>query len=277
VDVVEIPLAKLRLAEWNANRPSDELVRKLKRSIERFGVVANLVVRRHPTRRGAFEVLSGNHRLELYRELGLESTACVIVDVDDARARLLAVALNRGGSDDPIAYSELIRDVIAGLGDRSELEDLLPETDDSIDAALARLEALPPAVPRDDRYPLLDTMRLGFKLEAALACRRRKLALTAGDSVAELAWWYGHVFARARPLAGARLELADYVDLDDAHTDLELAFAGGERVISIVGTAKRALSSRVSMAAKTAGAELERLALDEHDGLVFGSWRSTTT
>jgi hypothetical protein len=275
VEVRAVRLDRLRPAEWNSNRPGPELVRKLRRSIERFGLVSNLVVRKHPTRRGAFEVLSGNHRLELLRELGFDEAPVVVVDVDDARARLLAVALNRGGSDDPIAYAKLVADVIDALGSTDELEELLPVTAETLEAALARLEELPPPVPRDDAYPLLDTWALGFKLEAALACRRRSAALALGEEREALGWWYGHVFDRVHVGAGV-LEAVDFVDFDDTRgADLELVFAApGERVLAFVGTAKRALSAHVRKAA-AGRAELELLALDEHDDLVFGSWRAT--
>jgi hypothetical protein len=277
VDVRAIPLGKLRAAEWNANRPGPELVRKLRRSLERFGLVSNLVVRKHPTRRGSFEVLSGNHRLELLLELGFDEAPCVVVDVDDARARLLAVTLNRGGENDPQAYAQLIADVVDALGSSDELIELLPETAESLDVALARLEALPAPAPQAGRYPLVSTWKLGFKLEAALACRRRDVALAAGEDAEALAWWYGHAFARASIADGDGSYFADFVDLDDAGVDLARVFrGGGEFVLALAGTSRRSMSAAVRKAAKAVGGELEVLAIDEHDDVVFGSWRSTS-
>src|SRR6266487_4544927 len=61
----QLPLARLLEADWNANRVSPSLLAKIRRSIERFGVVENLVARPHPKLKGSFEVLSGNHRLRI--------------------------------------------------------------------------------------------------------------------------------------------------------------------------------------------------------------------
>jgi ParB-like chromosome segregation protein Spo0J len=152
----QIPLARLVEAEWNSNRVSAELMEKLRRSLQEFGVVENLVARRHPTRRGRFEVLSGNHRLRLLVELGFESAPVVVVALDDARARLLAQTLNRTrGKDDPQRYARVLEEILFEL-DVSEVVALLPETEATIDQVLRELAGdpegeqalLPPAEPR---------------------------------------------------------------------------------------------------------------------------------
>jgi ParB-like chromosome segregation protein Spo0J len=85
-----IPIELLVEADWNANRVSAGTLRKIRRSLEEFGMVENLVVRAHPDTSGVYEVLSGNHRLRLLRELGHRNAPVVVVELDDAGARLLA-------------------------------------------------------------------------------------------------------------------------------------------------------------------------------------------
>jgi DNA modification methylase len=157
METTEIRLECLRPADWNANHVPAAVRAKIRRSIERYGLVENLVARPHPEDEGAFELLSGNHRLPILRELGYESAPVVVVELDDARARLLAQTLNRTrGRDDPQAYGELLERILADL-EVSEVVELLPETEATIDQVLRELggageqaEALlePPAEPQ---------------------------------------------------------------------------------------------------------------------------------
>src|SRR5438874_13112694 len=90
MELWSIPLALLIEAPWNANRMPAPLLAKLRRSVSEFGLVENLVARPHPHRPDLYEVLSGNQRLRVYRELDLDCAPVVVVDLDDAKARLLA-------------------------------------------------------------------------------------------------------------------------------------------------------------------------------------------
>ena len=59
MEVVDIPVNLLTMAEWNPNRLSAGMEEKLENSLRRYGVVQNLVVRRAGER---YEILGGNHR-----------------------------------------------------------------------------------------------------------------------------------------------------------------------------------------------------------------------
>jgi DNA modification methylase len=154
----EIPIDLLVEADWNANHVPPALLAKLRHSLERFGVVENLVARPHPERTGCFEVLSGNHRLRLLRELGYASAPVVVLELDDARARLLAQTLNRTrGSDDPQRYAAALERILEEF-DAATVAEYLPESEATIERHLRdygtrEAESLgsplvPPAEPR---------------------------------------------------------------------------------------------------------------------------------
>ena len=76
--IVELRLACLHPAYWNPNILTAPKRSKLKSSIETFDIVENMVVR--PLDGETYEVLSGNQRLEIYREMGLEAAPCVVLE-----------------------------------------------------------------------------------------------------------------------------------------------------------------------------------------------------
>jgi ParB family chromosome partitioning protein len=135
MQVTDLLLGQLKEAPWNPNRMDEVMRHRLRESIQRYGLVENLVVR--PACDGAYEVLGGNQRLQVLQELGHRTAPCVVVDLDDAQARLLSQALNRiEGEDDLGLRAELLREVLAGVP-QEQVMALLPETPQSLAAATA--------------------------------------------------------------------------------------------------------------------------------------------
>lgn len=130
-----IPIADLRPAPWNTNVVPKRMLEKIRRSLRRF---ENLVVREIPGEPG-YEVISGNHRLQLLREESIDKVPCVVVAATDAQARLLATALNRtrGTKDDPEAYRAALDAMLDEMSAR-EITELLPESEASIERIVAR-------------------------------------------------------------------------------------------------------------------------------------------
>ncbi|MFC2000144.1 ParB/RepB/Spo0J family partition protein [Chloroflexota bacterium] len=126
MQVVEISLHNLREAPWNPNQMDEAMLARLVRSIKRYGVVENLVVRPLPDR--DYEVLNGNQRLKVLSDLDIEMVPCVVMELGDAHARLLAQALNSiEGQDDLGLRAELLRQVLDVVPE-SEVLSILPET-----------------------------------------------------------------------------------------------------------------------------------------------------
>ncbi|MEE9249124.1 MAG: ParB N-terminal domain-containing protein [Dehalococcoidia bacterium] len=129
--VVELHLTLLREAPWNSNRMDQAMVSRLRESIKRYGLLGVLVVRRMGE---LYEVLSGNQRLAVLNDLDYESAPCVVVDLDDAQARLLSQALNHiQGEDDLGLRAELLQEVLGKISEREVLA-VLPDSADSLKA-----------------------------------------------------------------------------------------------------------------------------------------------
>jgi len=125
MEMCELPIEVLKEATWNVNQVQESMMQRLRVTIGKYGLVQNLVVRKIAN---DYEVLSGNHRLKLLRELNVKKVPCAIVEVNDAQARLLAQALNHVHGDDDLGLrAELIRGVMNVLPE-DEVLAILPDT-----------------------------------------------------------------------------------------------------------------------------------------------------
>jgi ParB family chromosome partitioning protein len=130
--VNDLPLHQLREAVWNPNRMDGTMLSRLRESVRRFGLMSNLAVR--PLAGECYEVLSGNQRLQVLRELGFTEAPCVVVHLDDVSSRLLAQVLNRvQGEDDLGLKAELIQEVLREVPQQEVLR-LIPETAETLSA-----------------------------------------------------------------------------------------------------------------------------------------------
>ena len=124
--VIDLPVESLKEAPWNPNKMDAAMTARLRTSLTRFGILQNLVVR-HMTD-GSYEVLGGNQRLRLLKELEYLTVPCVVVELDDAGARLLAQALNRvQGEDDLVLKAESLKKILESISQTDVIE-LIPET-----------------------------------------------------------------------------------------------------------------------------------------------------
>ncbi len=141
--IENVPIERLVPAAYNPRTMSDEARAKLKRGIERFGLVDPIIVRRSDNL-----VVGGHQRLQAVSELGWPDVPVVYLDdLDDTEAAALNVLLNNPDAQ--------------GAWDMAKLADLLSEMDGhGFDATLtgfdtAGLEDIlswtPDALPDDDK------------------------------------------------------------------------------------------------------------------------------
>jgi ParB family transcriptional regulator, chromosome partitioning protein len=130
--VVDIPLQQIHAADWNCNVMNELMRSRLCHSIERFGLVIPLVVRAVGDE--SYQIIGGAQRLAVLKELGVDPAPCVVVEADDANARLLSQALNHiQGQDDLGLQAQLIQGVLQSVSQEEVLQ-LLPETAQSLQA-----------------------------------------------------------------------------------------------------------------------------------------------
>ena len=111
MQLIQLPIHLIQVPEWNPNRMDEDTRPKLLSSSDRFGLVVPLVVRSISD--GRYETVGGAQRLGVLRDMGHAKVPSVIVQVDDAEARLLAQALNRiQGQDDLGLRAEALRHVL---------------------------------------------------------------------------------------------------------------------------------------------------------------------
>ncbi len=129
---VELPIQKILTAPWNANNMDIRTMQRLRESLSRYGLLQPLVVR--PISKSQFEVLSGNQRLKVLRENNYKRIPCVIVDLNDAEAMLLAKALNGIHGEDDLAMKGAMLNRILSSIPKEKVLSLLPETAESLTA-----------------------------------------------------------------------------------------------------------------------------------------------
>jgi len=108
---VDLHLSQLKPPSWVLRPLDEEIVSGLALSIEQFGMLQPIIVRRSIA---GYEIVFGYHRLEACRRLQTETISAIIVHLTDEEAFLVRVAenLHRNNYVDPIeearGYKRLI-------------------------------------------------------------------------------------------------------------------------------------------------------------------------
>ncbi len=135
LSITELRTDLLEPNPWNPNRMTEAIRRKLALNLKCDGFVAPLLVRKLGDR---YQIVNGEHRWRIARELGYQTVPCVVLaDLDDRRARILTVNLNElGGDPVPVLLAKLLHELEEETP-LSELASVLPydesEIQDKID------------------------------------------------------------------------------------------------------------------------------------------------
>jgi len=103
---------------WNPNIVPEEVLAKLRAEIAQKGLCEPIIVRK---RGDGYEVVDGEHRWRICRDLGWQEIPCIIQDFSDTEAKIKTLQLNyMRGSVVPVKLAFLIHD----LSKEISLEDL---------------------------------------------------------------------------------------------------------------------------------------------------------
>lgn len=94
-EIRTMELAKLQPAKYNPMvelQPEDDVYKRIKASITKFGMVAPLVVNK---RNGLYTIVGGHQRYNILKELGYKETPCILVDLDEVDEIELNLSLNK--------------------------------------------------------------------------------------------------------------------------------------------------------------------------------------
>ncbi len=106
LEITHVRIEDLSLASYNPRRIAPGELAKLKKSIDRFGIVEPIVARRDGT------IVGGHQRYEAARQLGIERVPTVFVDISDNEAKLLNLALNKiSGEWDTMRLASLLSEL----------------------------------------------------------------------------------------------------------------------------------------------------------------------
>lgn len=136
--VVDLPVDKVRPNSWNTNRVPAHIYAKLKQYVRREGLLEPVIVR--PVEGEMFELVGGEHRWRIARELGWLHIPAAIVQLDDRRARIASVNLNSLKGDN---IASLLAELVHDLSKEASLADLaseLPWDETELDDLLRLLE-----------------------------------------------------------------------------------------------------------------------------------------
>lgn len=127
-----IKLDKLVKADWNYKTEDKDKQEKLKENIKRNGQIENIIIRELET--GYYEVVNGNHRLSVLRELKLDKAYCYnLGKISQAQAIRIAIETNETKFDtDSITLAERVKELTEEF-DIKDLINTLPYTETEIE------------------------------------------------------------------------------------------------------------------------------------------------
>ena len=125
----EIDIKLITKNPWNPNQMDKKTLKAEKESIEKYGIVAPIIVR---PLKNKYQIIDGEHRYIVCSELGYKLIPSVIIDgLENKDAKKLTIILNETkGSNDKIELGKLLGELEKDFGDNLKIG--LPFNDDDL-------------------------------------------------------------------------------------------------------------------------------------------------
>jgi DNA modification methylase len=127
IQIEEVLIDELRVAEYNPRKHSKEQMDQLKESIKRFGMVDPIICNSAPERKNI--IIGGHFRNEAAKELGMTTVPVVYVQISDLeKEKELNIRLNKNtGEFDLELLSEFDEAFLSDIGfDSQDLDSIFP-------------------------------------------------------------------------------------------------------------------------------------------------------
>lgn len=126
LDVVDVPILEIIPNRWNPNIMDLTILDKLEKSIERFGFIDPLLVRKTTRDNASYEIIDGEHRYKIECKRGSNTVKCLVIqeEVPDEVAMALTIVSNKTkGQHDLLKEARVIESINNG---QQMLLDILP-------------------------------------------------------------------------------------------------------------------------------------------------------
>jgi ParB/RepB/Spo0J family partition protein len=137
MEIIKIKTDEIKPNSYNPNIIPLGIMAKLRAEIARKGLCKPIIVRKGDT---GYEIVDGEHRWQICRELGWQEIPCIVQEYDDNEAKIKTLQLNyMKGVALPVRLAHLIHDLNREIK-IEELEKLLPYEKTEINDSLELLK-----------------------------------------------------------------------------------------------------------------------------------------
>ncbi len=152
IEIQHLPPELLTPNPWNSNQVGPDMERRLRASVEKFGIYKPIICRALDST-GEIQILGGEHRWRVACNMGLSTVPVVVLEgIDDNTAKTIGLADNgQYGEDDALKLAEILRDI-----GQDNVELLLPYTDNDLAGMFAATEVDLDSLGFDDVEPSRD-------------------------------------------------------------------------------------------------------------------------